>query len=379
MKTTSPLPPLLLLLASLSLTGCAHGARSADVADQNALQDYPATDGRVLVMGRHVAEGSAVRFGASGVTFYMKFRGTGIDVELEEERRDSTTHDWFTVVVDGADPVRMRTSPSERRYTLAAGLPPGVHTVALSKATEGQNGRERLVAIRTGDLLPADPLPRRRIEFIGNSITSGYGLDPRPLACDAGTWYDQTHAWLAYGPRVARRVSAQWMLSSVSGIGMHRNWNSDAPAMPRVYGGVYMEYADTLSAWDFGRYTPDLVVVALGTNDFSDGGGKTPRPALDGAAFVRDYSGFVAGVRARYPHARMLLLTSPTIDSTRNARLGEYLRQVIAGRAAAGDSALTMYAWKGRYVAGCNGHPGLAEHVKMADELEPVVREKMGW
>ena len=94
---------------------------------------------------------------------------------------------------------------------------------------------------------------------------------------------------------------------------------------------------------------------------------------------MRDYTRFVAGVRARYPRARLLLLTSPTIDSTRNARLGDYLRQVIADRAAAGDSALATYAWKGRYVAGCNGHPGLEEHVRMADELEPVVRAAMGW
>ncbi|HET7458899.1 MAG TPA: GDSL-type esterase/lipase family protein [Gemmatimonadaceae bacterium] len=371
-----------LLLASLTLAGCARGTRTeAPVArsGEGAMRAYPAASDRVLVMGRHVDEGGAVGFAASGVTFFMKFRGTSMDIELEDERRDSTTHNWFTVVVDGGEPVRLRTSPSQRRYTLASGLPLGVHTIALSKATEGQNGRHRLIDVHTGELLVPDPLPERRIEFVGNSITSGYGLDPRPLACDAGTWYDQTHAWLAYGPRVARRVNAQWMLSSVSGIGMHRNWNSDAPAMPRVYGGVYMEYADTLSAWDFARYTPDLVVVALGTNDFSDGGGKTPRPALDGPAFVRDYTRFVAGVRARYPRARLLLLTSPTIDSTRNARLGDYLRQVIAARAAAGDSALATYAWKGRYVAGCNGHPGLEEHVRMADELEPVVRAAMGW
>ncbi|HKG91494.1 MAG TPA: SGNH/GDSL hydrolase family protein [Gemmatimonadaceae bacterium] len=368
-----------LLACLLLLVGCSAAARTDTRADGSGAHAYPAADERILVMGRHAGDGRTVSFGAAGVTFYMKFRGTGIDVELQDDHRDSTSHDWFTAVVDGGEPVRFRADARTRRYTLASGLSPGEHTLALSKATEGQNGRNRLVAVYADELLRPAPLPARRIEFIGNSITAGYGLDPRPIACKQGTWYDQTHAWLAYGPRVARRLNAQWMLSAVSGIGMVRNWNSPGPVMPRVYGGVYMEYADTLSAWDFGRYTPDLVVIALGTNDFSDGGGPTPRPALDGDAFVRDYTRFVATVRARYPRARIMLLDSPMLDAAKRQRQSDYLRRVIADRAAAGDSAITRFAFENRYTSGCDGHPDLDEHVRMADALEPAVRAWMGW
>jgi lysophospholipase L1-like esterase len=343
------------------------------------MRAYPATSNRIRVMGRHADGKRGVAFGASGVTFFMKFRGTAMEVELEDERRDSTSHNWFTIVVDSSEPFRIRTEPRTRRYTLVTGLPLGEHTLALSKATEGQNGHNRLVTVYTRELLPANALPARRIEFIGNSITAGYGLDQRPIVCKQGTWYDKTHAWLAYGPRIARRVNAQWMLSSVSGIGVVRNWSTPAPVMHDIYKGVYMEYADSLTNWDYRRYTPGLVVIALGTNDFSDGPGPTPRSALDGEKFVRDYTTLAADVRARYPRARLLLLTSAMLATDRNQRLADYLRRVIANRAAAGDSAITMYTFSRRYASGCDAHPSLEDHIKMADELEPKVKAWMGW
>lgn len=366
------------VVALLLLAGCTSSGRvSADRV--GSAQVYAASDARVRVMGRYVVDSGAVSFGASGVTFFIRFRGSSLDVDLERASADTANHDWFTVVVDGGEPSRFRTRSSTTRYTLASGLPSGVHTVALSKATEGQNGHDRLVAIHADELLQADPLPTGRIEFIGNSITAGYGLDPRPVACKQGTWYDATHAWLAYGPRVARRVNAQWMLSAISGIGMVRNWNSPGPVMPSVYHGVFMEYGDSTTHWDFRRYTPDLVIVALGTNDFSDGDGRTPRPALDGDAFVRDYTRFVAGVRSRYPGATLLLLTSAMLDEAKNRTLDGYLQRVIDARASAGDSAIAKFSFKGRYTSGCDGHPDLGEQRRMADELEPEVRARMRW
>jgi hypothetical protein len=368
-----------LCAGSLALIGCVSQPRTSVSAGTSGMHAYPGVSDRIEVMGRHIDDGQAVSFAASGVTFFIKFRGSAMDVQLEEEARDSTSHNWFTVIVDGGEPNRIRTDARTRRYTLTGGLPRGVHTITLSKATEGQNGHERLMAVYTDELLSPDTLPTRRIEFIGNSITSGYGLDPRPIACKQGTWYDETHAWLAYGPRIARRIGAQWMLSSISGIGMHRNWNSDRPVMPDVYGGVYMEYADSLTHWDFSRYTPDLVVVALGTNDFSDGGGPTPRAPLDSVAFIEDYTRFIGTVRSHYPRARILLIDSPMFDAAKNQRLSGYLRHVITNRAAAGDSAISQYSFKGRYASGCDGHPDLDEQRRMADELEPVVRSWMGW
>jgi len=330
-------------------------------------------------MGRHINENGAIKFAASGVTFYMKFQGSHLDVDLQDEFRDSTNYNWFTVIVDGGAPKRFRTRPGKEWYTLADSLQSGEHKLILSKATEGQNGHNKLIAIRTGKLLQPAPLPKRKIEFIGDSITCGYGADPRNVPCDKGNWFDPTHAWLAYGPRLARHFNAQWMLSSVSGIGMHRNWNSPGPTMPDVYGGVYMEYTDSITPWDFSRYTPDLVVIALGTNDFSEGDGKKPRPDLDGDAFVNDYTQFVGRVHKNYPDARILLLNSPMFGKSQREKLAGYLQRVIKNRKAAGDSTITRFAFDKKYDNGCDGHPDFKQQAIMAEQLEPRISSFMGW
>lgn len=371
------MPTSRLLLLALVAAGCTSSGRSA--SGPGGAPTHAASDERVRVMGRHVVEDDgAVAFGAAGVTFFVRFDGTGLSARIDDEFRDSTGYNWFTVVVDGGRPVRFRTRPGQRDYRLAEGLAPGEHTLALSKATEGQNGHDRLVSFSGADLLPAAPLPERRIEFIGDSITAGYGVDPTPVACGEGTWFDPTHAWFAYGPRLARRLGAQWALSAVSGMGMHRNWNSLSPTMPDVYDGVYMEYTETVTPWDFAGYRPDLVVVALGTNDFSEGDGEEPRESLDGEAFVGDYARFLASVRERYPDAPFLLVDSPVFEGEQKERLAGYLREVAERRAAEGDSRVSTFTYAGRYVDGCDGHPGMDGQARMADELEPVVRELLG-
>ena len=331
-------------------------------------------------MGRHqVKETGAVTFGASGVTFYIRFKGSQLKAVMGDQLRGSSNYNWFTVKVDEREPIRFRTRQGKRTYTLADSLDPGAHRVVLSKATEGQNGWNSLIEFKAGELLKADSLPERKIEFIGNSITSGYGLDTQAIPCSVGTWFDQHHAWYAYGPLLARRLDAQWMLSSVSGIGMHRNWDSPEPVMPDVYQGIYMDYKDTTSQWHFDRYTPDLVVIALGTNDFSDGDGDQPRPELDGKAFVEQYTTFTSRVRRNYPRAEILLANSPLLNSAKNSKLSSYLERVIENRKDEGDNKLHLFRFRDRYPEGCDGHPGKQAHKVMTDSLEPHIRTIMGW
>lgn len=359
---------LFVILAILTVIGCSGG-----------IHTYQAAKAPIRIMGRHINKNGSISFAASGVTFYMKFRGDHLDVDLQDEFRDSTSYNWFTVIVDGGTPKRFRTRPGKEWYNLADSLQAGTHQLILSKATEGQNGHNKLVAIRTSKLLQADPLPKRKIEFIGDSITCGYGDDPRNVPCNKGTWFDPTHAWLAYGPRLARHFNAQWMLSSVSGIGMHRNWNSPGPTMPDVYGGVYMEYTNNITPWDFSQYTPDLVVIALGTNDFSAGGGKEPRPDLDGDAFVKDYTQFVGRIRKIYPNTKILLLNSPMFGASQREQLSGYLQRVMTNRKAAGDSTITRFTFKNKYSDGCDGHPDFKQQALMAQKLEPKITSFMGW
>lgn len=361
----------LLLIPLLSLMSCSRS---------NSMHIYPANNKDIQIMGRHlIGKNGSVKFGASGVTFYMKFRGPSLAVDLHDQFLNSTGYNWFDVIVDGGHAHEFRTRKGQTRYVLAKNLKPGVHTLILCKATEGQNGHNILVNIETHKLLQTRSLPKKKIEYIGDSITCGFGDDTLHYACNKGQWFDHTNSWYAYGPRLARRLHAQWMLSSVSGMGMYRNWNDPGPVMPNVYSGVYMDYTHHPVHWNYKNYIPNLVIIALGTNDFSKGPGKKPRPKLNGNDFVKAYTKFVARVHKQYPKAKFILANSPMFGPKNKKVLAGYLKRVIANSKAAGDKAITQFSWGKTYNHGCDGHPYMNQQGLMAEQLVPVVKKYMNW
>src|SRR3954469_6793562 len=105
--------------------------------------------------------------------------------------------------------------------------------VWIYKATEAHTGAVVIEKI-TGKNVKALETPKAPlIEFIGNSITCGAAADASEVPCGTGEYHDHHNAYMAYGPRVARELHANYLVTSVSGIGVYRNWNSDAPTMPQ--------------------------------------------------------------------------------------------------------------------------------------------------
>lgn len=338
------------------------------------LNTYFATDDRIQIMGRHQIESDgSILFGASGVSFYFRFEGTSLDVELEDEFRYGNANNIFMVILNGEESHRFKIEPGQSRFTLAKDLIPGEHQLTLVKATEGANGWTRLKSIHTQKLLESYPLPNRYIEFIGDSITAGMGADEKFTKCGDGDWMDQHNSWSSYAAITARNLNAQFMLTAVSGMGMHRNWNTPTPVMPDRYESVFADPNDSLTTWDFSRYQADVVVIALGTNDFSDGDKPDPRPAPQADEFKSQYVNFLITVREKYPDARILMLNSPVIDSHRNELLGQWLKELKTERAEAGDPNVYVYEFTDQYPSGCSGHPDLAEHAAMAELLTPIV------
>jgi lysophospholipase L1-like esterase len=116
-------------------------------------------------------------------------------------------------------------------------------------------------------------------------------------------------------------------MSSVSGIGIYRNWNNDGPAMPQVYEKADF-HLNTQQSWDFTKYTPQVVSIALGTNDFSDGDGINARKSFDSAAFVNQYIQFVQLVKTKYPSAQIALLSSAMLHDRKRSLLQNCLMAV---------------------------------------------------
>jgi hypothetical protein len=310
--------------------------------------------------------GSAVHFG---------FSFSGKECRIYAHLDDSTEHNYLQYELDGVYQKRIRVSRDDRHPVIIAAPADGIHKVWIYKATEAQTGPifiekiggDKLKALKNSD----EPL----IEFIGNSITCGAASDPSEVPCGTGVYHDQHNAYYAYGPRVARALGLNYMLSSVSGIGIYRNWNSDGPAMPAVY-----EKADLVASstrpWDFSKYRPVIVSIALGTNDLSNGDGRHTRLPFDSAVYVSTYIKFVQLVKSKYSDVQIALLSSPMINGDRAVTFEHCLSVVKSAIDSLYPSGkkVALFFFKPMHASGCSGHPTIAEHAILAQELEPFYK-----
>ncbi len=278
-------------------------------------------------------------------------------------------HDFVVVEINGNYIDRFQVQKdSVNRITVA--LPQEKENeIGIYKATEASQGAVLFYGAKAEKISQFTPETGAEIEFIGDSITSGFGADTEDIPCDTGTWYDQHNAYLAYGPLTARALNAGYKLSSVSGMGMYRNWNDeDMPVMGDVYATTNLD-GNTSEKWQFKGKKPDLVSICLGTNDLSYGDGEKDRTPFDPEKYTSAYIAFVQGVFDRYPESKLALLTSPMVSGEKADVLLKCLQDVKSNFDTGHTVAIFEFA--PMTPGGCGSHPDLADHKIMAEQLIP--------
>ena len=309
------------------------------------------------------------RYWQPGVYVKAKFSGTFCNVIVSDEMLWGKNHNYLEIVVDDTTLYRLQTKGKRDTIRIVNGLREGVHTILVAKNTEANIGYLELVGLQCKALLPLPPKPTRKIEYIGNSITCGASADESEIPCGKGVWQDQHNAYLAYGPRTSRNLNAQWMLSSVSGIGLiHSCCNLDV-VMPQVYNNINMRNLHDSLRWDFESYLPDVVTVCLGQND----------GIQDSTAFCSAYVTFLRQLHNNYPKAQLICLTSPMADSNLVASQKNYLASIEDYMQQSGDKRIHHYFFSKRYYHGCDTHPDVAEHQEIAMELSAYIKQLMNW
>jgi lysophospholipase L1-like esterase len=318
------------------------------------------------------------RLVGAGAYMQMKFQGCDCTIILED-KSPKRQHNYIAIELDGQYQGRIKVTRDRILYPVARDLADTEHNLLVCKATEAQNGTIDVSGVQCDELLPLDEPLKRRIEFIGDSITCGMGLDLSDLPCGSGHWYDRHNAYLAYGPIMARTLEAEWLLSSVSGIGMSRNWNSPGPIMPWVYNNLYLN-TETWVPWHEQSFNPQLICICLGTNDFSDGDGTYERGLVDAEKFIDNYVYFIKGIRDRCKRAHIVCLTSPMLSGDKAAQLKDFLKSVVRHmRNKERDKRVYMFEFSQSGTGGCDSHPNEAEHQQIAAELLPFIKKTMNW
>lgn len=319
--------------------------------------------------GRFIKQGDVMRFAWSGSRIDLRFTGPSITVVLTpspgaESLPNDPLVDFYHLILDGKEYTERLTSDSTIFF---AGLQDSAHSLTIFKRTEAlvAEGIFKGVWLAPGQrLLPPQPLPSRRIEFIGNSITCGYGNEGNSKDCHFSA--DTENAWLTYSHLTAQNLEAQYVSVCYSGKGVYQNYgktkNQLMPELWRTYSPIIEE------EWHF-DWIPDLVVINLGTNDFAH---EIPAKS----EFILAYRNFLEDIIEHYPQAKIVCLTGSMMNGQKLQVLKSYLSEIVSSFPEESIFRFDLSP-QGDLGMGCDWHPNLAQHTKNAEELSQFLSQNI--
>ena len=319
-----------------------------------------------------------------GVQIMAAFEGTSLRM-IAKPRSG-----YFMAQIDQAEPFKVAfRGERDSVVTLATALPEGRHLVRLMYVIEGYEFFPEFwgfVLDEGRQLVKAPLLPSRKIEFIGNSITCGYGNEG--LKKEEGFDYATENHYYSYASITARNLQAQHWVVARSGIGAYRNYDGPKTGNPDSNMPVQYEYTGYAwkpelrkeptflqEKWDFNRYQPDVVCINLGTNDLST-------PNYDLSLLKQGYQKLLKMVRQHNPKAKIVFLTGSMLYHQELQLAKQLLDEVTAEAQKAGDKEVyrfDMAPINGNEFYGNDWHPNIYQDEKMAGELTAYLRKLMNW
>ena len=170
-------------------------------------------------------------------------------------------------------------------------------------------------------------------------------------------------------------LNMNFILSSVSGIGIYRNWNTDGPSMPQVYEKTDFQVRAT-GTGILKRMHPVSSVLPWAQMILVTEMEVLHRLPFDSVVFVNNYIRFIELVKSKYPNARIALLSSPMLNGNKRILLQNCLTIVKAGiKNTRQKNRLRCFFFQPMQARGCGGHPNVEDHEILAEELAPFFKK----
>lgn len=345
-----------------------------------AEEKYVKVYGRTLVLDgvRYI------NYSASAIEF--TFTGKKAEAVLTsdfkyEECSKYTFIGYVAVFVNGKMTQRFSLPDSEKTYTLFESEKAETVTIKLMKMSEAAFGKVGIKKLIIDGLAPV-PTPKKqhKIEFIGDSITCGYGIE--------GVWNkdnfctEQENPTKNYAAIVTRNFDADSNYISWSGIGVISRWvpeDVNEPLndwlMPMIYPYTDAGYSNDLKqepfeSWDFSRFQPDVILVFLGTNDLS----YTRNVEERVNHFGTEYGKLLSFVREKNPDAEIFCTLGtmgqelcPEIEKQVKLQNDSKMHYIQLDRQSEEDG------------IGADWHPSETTHKKVAAKLTDEINKVMNW
>lgn len=221
------------------------------------------------------------------------------------------------------------------------------------------------------------PKPQRRMEFYGDSVTAGEVSE----ALDCAGKPDPEHVgqysngWWSYAWQTARMLGAQIHDIAQGGIALQDGCgyfnDPQFQGMLSCYDKVsYNPCLGPVKPWDFTRYTPQVVVLAIGQNDaHPDNYMESDYAGEKATKWRADYRGLIEQLRARYPKATIILTTT----ILNHARQWDDAIDQVCRELRETDSRVYHFLYE-KNGCGTPGHIRAGEAEGMARELSGFIR-----
>lgn len=296
----------------------------------------------------------------------VDFQGTSVRAVFSDEGGWNEDGNQVGFVLDDGPLIIRSLRKGEAFQTLevALGLQDGVHHLTMVKLQGPGNGRggltfHGLILDDGTSLVQPPPLPALKIEVYGDSVTEGEGA-----GCSAGTNdCGQNNAWTSYANVLARHLNCQIHNVGVGGLAVLNNtgyYENGDVGLEATYDKLNPCGANK-TMWDFSRFRPDLVMMALGVNDQSRDG------FVDLLLWKRTYKAIVRDIYACHGGGDLPILFFVAPIQVYDAY--RYVAEVVEELRA--ERMMTYFYRFGFEVA---GHPNGEEAARMAQELYDFIK-----
>lgn len=247
-------------------------------------------------------------------------------------------------------------------------LAPGVHLLRVQVVSEGQAEATEFGDFRAPADTEAAPTtaPRRQIEFIGDSHTVGYANTSTKNACSTREVWDTTDTARGLPGLLSARYGADYQVNAISGRGVVRNYAGNKwDTIPTAYPYTLFDKARraAVAGWN-----PQVIVIALGTNDFSTalraGERWKTRAALRGD-FEQRYAQFLSDLRTQQPRALIIVWATDLAGG----EIARAARATVERLVKAGEHRIAVRVIEKLGFRACHGHPDLADDAAIASAL----------
>lgn len=352
------------------------------------MQVFKATETVVKRIGRTYADnevlwlalsGSGVEFSLVGKKVEITVKGDQIAGSGDNEARIGIYVNGSLVIDDMVnEPVKRYTafeSDTEQNVTM--------RVIKLSEAPMSTAGIQK-IAVDAKEGIQPTPYNVHKIEFIGDSITCGYGVDDENVE---GTFTTATEdVTKTYAYLTAQRLQADYSMVCFSGYGIITGYTeNDQKLLTHLVPDYYDKVGKSVGKfnghlepqslrWDFKQFVPELIVVNLGTNDDS----YTKDDPEKQGDYARQYVEFLKQVRSYNPSATILCTLGIMGD-----RLYPMVERAVANYTKeTGDTNISSMKFDVQLASDgyvVDSHPSPTTQIKAAEKLTAYIKELMKW